>query len=49
VENTGPQHFESGAMRPGPEPQRQDYGSFIFFSDPDGNTWAVQEVRRHAR
>ena len=49
VDNTGPQHFEAGAMRPGPEPERQDYGSFIFFSDPDGNTWAVQEVRKHAR
>jgi catechol 2,3-dioxygenase-like lactoylglutathione lyase family enzyme len=49
VDNTGPQHFEGGTMKPGPEPQRQDYGSFIFFSDPDGNSWAVQEVRRHAR
>ena len=22
-----------------------DYGKFFFFSDPDGNNWAVQEVR----
>jgi catechol 2,3-dioxygenase-like lactoylglutathione lyase family enzyme len=22
----------------------QDYGSYLFFSDPDGNSWAVQEV-----
>jgi predicted enzyme related to lactoylglutathione lyase len=22
------------------------WGRFVFFSDPDGNTWAVQEVRR---
>jgi catechol 2,3-dioxygenase-like lactoylglutathione lyase family enzyme len=49
VENTGPQHFENGAMAPGPDPKRQDYGSYIFFSDPDGNSWAVQEVPRHAR
>jgi hypothetical protein len=32
-------------MTPGPDPDRHDYGSYIFFADPDGNTWAVQEVR----
>lgn len=48
VDNSGPQHFEVGAMAPGPDPERQDYGSFIFFADPDGNTWAVQEVKKHA-
>ena len=40
------QHFESGAMVPGPDPEHRDYGSYVFFSDPDGNSWAVQEVRR---
>jgi catechol 2,3-dioxygenase-like lactoylglutathione lyase family enzyme len=39
-------HFESGKRMPGPDPQRQDYGSFMSFSDPDGNGWVVQEVRR---
>jgi catechol 2,3-dioxygenase-like lactoylglutathione lyase family enzyme len=24
--------------------QKFDWGSFVFFSDPDGNGWAVQEV-----
>lgn len=24
------------------------WGSFIYFSDPDGNTWAVQQIRRPA-
>jgi catechol 2,3-dioxygenase-like lactoylglutathione lyase family enzyme len=38
-------HFEAGAQVPGPDPQRQDYGSFLSFSDPDGNSWVVQEVR----
>src|SRR5215213_6214274 len=33
------------AQVPGPDPQRQDYGSFLSFSDPDGNSWVVQEVR----
>lgn len=23
--------------------QRFDWGAFVFFSDPDGNAWAVQE------
>jgi catechol 2,3-dioxygenase-like lactoylglutathione lyase family enzyme len=40
------QHFESGGMVPGPDPEGRDYGSYAFFSDPDGNSWAVQEVRR---
>ncbi|MEA2592372.1 MAG: hypothetical protein QOD62_2203 [Actinomycetota bacterium] len=40
------QHFESGGMVPGPDPEHRDYGSYVFFSDPDGNSWAVQEVRR---
>ena len=21
-----------------------DWGSFVFFSDPDGNSWAVQQL-----
>ena len=40
------QHVESGRPVSGPDPERRDYGSFLFFSDPDGNSWAVQEVRR---
>jgi catechol 2,3-dioxygenase-like lactoylglutathione lyase family enzyme len=28
----------------GPDPQRRSYVSFVSFSDPDGNTWIVQEV-----
>src|SRR5262245_4834958 len=39
-------HFESGQRAPGPDPERRDYGSFLSFSDPDGNSWVVQEVRR---
>jgi catechol 2,3-dioxygenase-like lactoylglutathione lyase family enzyme len=39
-------HFEAGGKVPGPDPQRQDYGSFLSFSDPDGNSWVVQEVKR---
>jgi hypothetical protein len=28
----------------GPAPDRSSYGSFISFSDPDGNGWLFQEV-----
>ncbi len=24
--------------------QHYDWGSFVFFSDPDGNSWAVQQL-----
>ncbi|MGZ4589781.1 MAG: VOC family protein [Actinomycetes bacterium] len=39
-------HFGEGGQLPGPDPQRSDYNSFFSFSDPDGNGWLVQEVRR---
>ena len=29
---------------PGPAPEHLDYGSFAAFSDPDGNSWLLQEV-----
>ena len=44
VENSGIQHFEESGMVPGADPNHADYGSFIFFGDPDGNTWAIQHV-----
>jgi catechol 2,3-dioxygenase-like lactoylglutathione lyase family enzyme len=49
IKNTGPQHFVDGAPTPGPDPNRVDYGSFIFFDDPDGNSLVVQEVRKPVR
>jgi predicted enzyme related to lactoylglutathione lyase len=41
-------HFEAGGQEAGPDPERRDYGSFLSFSDPDGNGWLVQEVGRAA-
>jgi catechol 2,3-dioxygenase-like lactoylglutathione lyase family enzyme len=38
-------HMGSGGWEPGPDPERRDYGSFADFSDPDGNTWVLQERR----
>jgi catechol 2,3-dioxygenase-like lactoylglutathione lyase family enzyme len=28
----------------GPDPERRSYGSYATFSDPDGNSWLLQEV-----
>ena len=28
----------------GPAPDHQSYGSFVSFSDPDGNGWYLQEI-----
>jgi predicted enzyme related to lactoylglutathione lyase len=45
VDVSEPYHFEAGGQVSGPDPSRVDYGTFISFSDPDGNAWQVQEVR----
>src|SRR5579862_2867905 len=37
-------HYEAGGQVAGPDPQRGNYNSFLSFSDPDGNSWLVQEV-----
>ena len=39
-------HIAGGAWRPGPDPDRANYMSFAEFTDPDGNLWLLQEVRR---
>jgi catechol 2,3-dioxygenase-like lactoylglutathione lyase family enzyme len=37
-------HAGSEGRAAGPAPEHQSYGSFVSFSDPDGNGWFVQEV-----
>jgi catechol 2,3-dioxygenase-like lactoylglutathione lyase family enzyme len=32
-----------GGFAPGLDPARRDYASFARFSDPDGNSWVLQE------
>lgn len=44
VEHSGLQHFSDGQPATGAHPERRDYQRFIFFEDPDGNGWAIQEV-----
>jgi catechol 2,3-dioxygenase-like lactoylglutathione lyase family enzyme len=36
---------ETGGRVPGLDPNRGSYFSFASFSDPDGNSWLLQEVR----
>jgi catechol 2,3-dioxygenase-like lactoylglutathione lyase family enzyme len=46
VEVSEPFHFGAEGQTPGLHPERADYGTYLSFSDPDGNGWLVQEVRR---
>lgn len=40
----GLNRVEADQRLSGPAPDRRSYGSFVSFSDPDGNSWLVQEV-----
>jgi catechol 2,3-dioxygenase-like lactoylglutathione lyase family enzyme len=37
-------HAGTQARVPGPAGERKTYGSWVSFTDPDGNSWFVQEV-----
>jgi catechol 2,3-dioxygenase-like lactoylglutathione lyase family enzyme len=37
-------HAGTEARAPGPDPQGRSYASYASFSDPDGNSWVLQEV-----
>ena len=38
-------HFGDAGQQPGLDPERRSYATFLSFSDPDGNTWLVQEKK----
>jgi catechol 2,3-dioxygenase-like lactoylglutathione lyase family enzyme len=38
-------HAGSDGRVDGPAPEHADYGSFLAFSDPDGNGWLLQEIK----
>jgi catechol 2,3-dioxygenase-like lactoylglutathione lyase family enzyme len=46
-------HDESGVFHhagttgrvPGPDPEGRSYSTFASFSDPDGNSWLLQEIK----
>jgi hypothetical protein len=37
-------HAGTASRVSGPAPDHQSYGSFVSFSDPEGNSWLVQEI-----
>jgi catechol 2,3-dioxygenase-like lactoylglutathione lyase family enzyme len=37
-------HFVPAGTAPGPDPERRTYSSLALFSDPDGNSWLLQEI-----
>ena len=43
-ENAVGDRFHTDARVPGVAPDDATYGSFASFSDPDGNTWLLQEI-----
>jgi catechol 2,3-dioxygenase-like lactoylglutathione lyase family enzyme len=48
VELTPIRHMTPSGWADGVDPQHTDYNSFTDFTDPDGNSWLVQE-RGHTR
>ena len=38
-------HARTEGRESGPAPDHADYGSFVAFSDPDGNGWLLQEIK----
>ena len=48
LEVSEPFHFGESGQTPGLHPERGDYGTYLSFSDPDGNGWLVQEVPSRA-
>jgi catechol 2,3-dioxygenase-like lactoylglutathione lyase family enzyme len=48
VEVSEPFHFGAEGQTSGLHPERADYGTYLSFSDPDGNGWLIQEVRQRA-
>jgi catechol 2,3-dioxygenase-like lactoylglutathione lyase family enzyme len=45
VEVSEPFHRDDeGGVSPGPDPERRSYGTYASFSDPDGNSWLLQEI-----
>jgi catechol 2,3-dioxygenase-like lactoylglutathione lyase family enzyme len=44
VEVSKVQLFHGGSFRPAHEGDPLDYSRFVFFSDPEGNAWALQHM-----
>ena len=44
VEASDVQVYDSGSFRPSHEGDELNNVAFVYFSDPDGNGWAVQQI-----
>ena len=44
IEVNEPYHFGPDGKTAGVDPNHADYASYSDFTDPDGNTWVLQEV-----
>lgn len=42
--SVGYNRFDRDVRASGPDPERRTYSSFATFSDPDGNSWFLQEI-----
>jgi catechol 2,3-dioxygenase-like lactoylglutathione lyase family enzyme len=38
-------HRGESGLEPGPDPDRASYNTYASFSDPDGNSWLLQEIK----
>jgi len=47
IRHKAPKQTWQGGFEPGVDPEHGDYASFAELTDPDGNTWTLQE-RHHA-
>jgi catechol 2,3-dioxygenase-like lactoylglutathione lyase family enzyme len=47
VQVSEPFHYDGmrGPRIPGPDPERGSYRSYASFTDPDGNSWLLQEIK----
>ena len=48
IRHKAPVEDWKGGFEPGADPQRRDYASFADFTDPDGNSWTLQEIGHRA-
>jgi hypothetical protein len=44
IRHKSPAGAWQGGWAAGTDPERRDYASFADFTDPDGNTWVIQEI-----
>jgi catechol 2,3-dioxygenase-like lactoylglutathione lyase family enzyme len=47
IRHKSPMDDWKGGWQPGADPKRRDYASLADFTDPDGNTWILQEIGYH--